>query len=54
MSDIPVLVVDVGSSCLKAGYAGDDSPVTIIPSVAQKCANGVEVGDFPSNSYCFI
>ena len=42
MSD-PVLVVDVGSASLKAGYAGDDSPVTIIPSVAQKCAKGAEV-----------
>lgn len=43
MSDIPVLVVDVGSASLKAGYAGDDSPVTVIPSMAQKCAKGVEV-----------
>lgn len=43
MSDGPVLVVDVGSASLKAGYAGDDSPVTIIPSVGVKCAKGMEV-----------
>jgi actin-related protein len=43
MSDAPVLVVDIGSASLKAGYAGEDAPATIIPSVAQKCANGLEV-----------
>mmetsp|Transcript_5450 Transcript_5450/g.8979 ORF Transcript_5450/g.8979 Transcript_5450/m.8979 type:complete len:375 (-) Transcript_5450:367-1491(-) len=47
MSDIPVLVVDVGSASLKAGYAGDDSPVTVIPSTAQKCAKGMEVMEDP-------
>lgn len=43
MSDnTPVLVVDAGSASLKAGYAGEDSPATIIPSVAQKCPHGME------------
>lgn len=43
MSEVPVLVVDVGSASLKSGYSGEDAPATIIPSVAQKCANGLEV-----------
>ena len=38
-----VLVVDVGSASLKAGYAGEDTPATIIPSVAQKYPHGLEV-----------
>jgi actin-related protein len=43
MSHETVLVVDVGSASLKAGYAGEDTPATIIPSVAQKYPHGVEV-----------
>lgn len=43
MTDSVVLVVDAGTASLKAGYAGEDAPATIIPSVAQKCANGLEV-----------
>lgn len=42
-----MLVVDVGSASLKAGYAGDDSPVTVIPSVGQKCAKGLEIMENP-------
>ena len=38
-----VLVVDVGSASLKAGYAGDDAPITYIPSVPQKYPSGVDV-----------
>ena len=45
MSDLPVLVADVGSSSLKAGYAGEDSPATVIPSTGQKCAKGLEVSE---------
>mmetsp|Transcript_14429 Transcript_14429/g.15101 ORF Transcript_14429/g.15101 Transcript_14429/m.15101 type:complete len:391 (+) Transcript_14429:27-1199(+) len=37
-----VLVVDVGSASLKAGYAGEDNPATIIPSIAQKFPHGLE------------
>lgn len=54
MSDIPVLVVDVGSASLKAGYAGDDSPVTVIPSTAQKCAKGMEVRVHSLCRYLFV
>lgn len=43
MTTETVLVVDVGSASLKAGYAGEDTPVTIIPSIPQKFSNGVEV-----------
>lgn len=32
----PILIVDVGSASLKAGYAGDDVPSTIIPAVTMK------------------
>jgi actin-related protein len=42
MSDA-VLVADVGTASLKAGYAGDNAPLSIIPSIAIKCATGVEV-----------
>lgn len=40
-----VLVVDVGSASLKAGYAGEDNPATIIPSIAQKFPHGLEVNN---------
>ena len=39
-----VLVVDVGSASVKAGFAGDDSPSITFPSIAQKSARGVLVG----------
>ena len=42
MSHETVLVADVGSASLKAGYAGEDAPATIIPSVAQKYPHGIE------------
>jgi actin-related protein len=43
MAQETVLVVDVGSASLKAGYAGEDAPATIIPSVPQKYPHGIEV-----------
>ena len=37
------LVVDCGSSCLKAGWAGDDSPVVVTPSASAGSSQTTEV-----------
>lgn len=42
MTDEPVIVIDMGSSSVKAGYSGDDVPVSIFPSVMQKWAPGID------------
>lgn len=42
MAETCTIVVDVGSSSVKAGYAGDDVPSTIFPSCMMKCGPGVE------------
>ena len=35
----PILVVDMGSSSIKAGFSGEDTPSYIIPSVLSKNVN---------------
>lgn len=35
----PILVVDLGSSSIKAGFSGEDTPSYIIPSVLSKNIN---------------
>jgi len=42
MSDEPVIVVDMGSASVKAGYSGDDVPASIFPSAVQKWATGID------------
>ena len=42
MAEVCTVVVDVGSSSVKAGYAGDDIPCLIFPSVNQKYPPSVE------------
>ena len=43
MSDEPVIVVDVGSASVKAGFAGDDVPTSIFPSIVNKPVTGIDV-----------
>ena len=46
--DVAALVVDNGSGMCKAGFAGDDSPRTIFPSIVGRPAaytNNIYVGD---------
>lgn len=42
MAETCTVVADVGSSSVKAGYAGDDIPCAIFPSVIQKYPHGLE------------
>jgi len=42
MAETCTIVVDVGSSSVKAGYAGDDVPSSIFPSCMQRCGPAVE------------
>ena len=42
MAETCTVVVDVGSSSVKAGYVGDDIPCAIFPSLLQKHPHGVE------------
>lgn len=42
MSEYPVVVIDIGSASVKAGWAGDDVPSVIFPSVAAKCPTNIE------------
>jgi actin-related protein len=51
MSSETVLVVDIGSASLKAGYAGEDTPATIIPSIPHKYPHGLEVTDTFSQEF---
>ena len=32
--EVSAVVLDMGSSCTKSGYAGEDSPKFVIPSVS--------------------
>lgn len=41
--DEPIVVVDVGSSSIKAGFSGEDSPSYIYPSTLMKHSRMVEV-----------
>lgn len=41
--DEAILVVDVGSSSVKAGYSGEDNPSYIYPSTLMKYPRIVEV-----------
>ena len=43
MADDSVLIVDIGSASVKAGFAGDDAPCAVFPSIAQKSARGAVV-----------
>jgi actin-related protein len=45
MAEVCTVVVDVGSSCVKAGYAGDDIPSAIFPSVLQKYPFEIEYAE---------
>lgn len=38
----PVLVVDVGSSCVKAGFSGEDTPSSVFPATTGKWSAGVD------------
>jgi actin-related protein len=51
MSSETVLVVDIGSASLKAGYAGEDTPATIIPSIPHKYPHGLEVEEYSFIEY---
>lgn len=49
MAEDAVLVVDVGSSSLKAGYSGEDIPSYVFPStVSMPSARNVEVNEISS------
>ncbi|XP_031548614.1 protein mono-ADP-ribosyltransferase PARP4-like isoform X2 [Actinia tenebrosa] len=50
--DIAALVIDIGSSMCKAGFAGDDAPRAVFPSiVARPRHQGVMVGMGQKDSY---
>ena len=43
MTEESVIVVDVGSASVKAGFAAEDAPCSVFPSIAAKSARGVLV-----------
>lgn len=50
--DIPVVVVDCGSAFIKAGFAGDDSPRAVFPSIVGRPRHqGVMVGMGQKDAY---
>ncbi|XP_030757108.1 actin-1-like isoform X1 [Sitophilus oryzae] len=50
--DVPALVVDNGSGMCKAGFAGDDAPRAVFPSVVGRPRyQGVMVGMGQKDSY---
>ena len=49
--DEPIVVVDVGSSSIKAGFSGEDSPSYIYPSTLTKHPRMVEVTNFNTSSF---
>jgi actin-related protein len=53
MSDVnDVIVLDIGGSSARCGYAAEDSPCCRVPAVARKCGRDVEVHEAaPSESY---
>lgn len=46
MNDEVVIVVDPGSSSVKAGYSGDDVPVSVFPSCSSKIKSRLESIEF--------
>jgi len=50
--DIPAVVIDCGSSFVKAGFAGDDAPRAVFPTIVGRCKHsGVMVGMDQKDSY---
>eukprot|EP00008_Paramoeba_atlantica_P006671 CAMPEP_0201480962 /NCGR_PEP_ID=MMETSP0151_2-20130828/5317_1 /ASSEMBLY_ACC=CAM_ASM_000257 /TAXON_ID=200890 /ORGANISM="Paramoeba atlantica, Strain 621/1 / CCAP 1560/9" /LENGTH=68 /DNA_ID=CAMNT_0047862963 /DNA_START=32 /DNA_END=235 /DNA_ORIENTATION=+ len=43
--EVAALVIDVGSSSVKAGYAGEDTPKVVFPSVIGELLQQEEGGD---------
>jgi actin beta/gamma 1 len=41
MSDNPVIVIDLGSGMIKAGFAGDDEPRAIFPAIVARPRDGM-------------
>jgi len=45
MDEVQAIVIDNGSGCSKAGFAGDDAPRAVFPSIVGRPRNkGVMVG----------
>ena len=53
--DEPILVVDIGSSSVKAGYSGEDVPSYVFPSTVGKAnGKGIEVIEFAVSDYIVL
>lgn len=48
MSEEHVFILDIGSSSVKGGYNGEDSPSYVFPSTLTKAPRSVEVFKIPS------
>ena len=46
MTEETVIVVDAGSASVKAGFAAEDAPCSIFPSIVTKSARGMQVLHF--------
>lgn len=52
--DVAALVVDNGSGMCKAGFAGDDAPRAVFPSIVGRPRHQVKKSDKFSKKYRFI
>lgn len=50
MAETCTIVVDVGESCVKAGYAGDDVPCAMFPPVLMKHSSATEYYETHDNT----
>ena len=55
MEDMCIVVLDIGSSFIKAGFGGDEIPRAVFPNVIGKNINTkCQVMDFPETYVIFI
>ena len=52
--DVATLVVDNGSGTCKAGFAGDDAPRAVFPSLVGRPKHQVNLNDFKIKAYINI
>lgn len=53
--EIQSVVVDNGSGCIKAGFAGDDAPRSVFPSIVGRPKHpGVSAAGLLSAAWCLL
>ena len=52
--EVAALVVDNGSGMCKAGFAGDDAPRAVFPSIVGRPRHQVSLGFFANRIFFFI